>query len=1312
MIKKERIFQNKKTLSLLILFFMIFLILIFINTNIVKSTEELNIEDLETEEFEIEFAEPLFSKHENYDIVMITETSSTTEVGSPMLPIKSISILINNEDIEKIEIISFLEKSIPGTYKIFPTQVPLPIIEEKIKKRREIKFTPPNPTVYKLDTFPKEGLFKKVGISKIRDYYILDILVYPIQYNPKEGKLTFYKKIKFKITYKSPKITEIEKRIHRSKHFDKIVKTHVINPKKADKFYEEIEEIKKFKGKTKITGFANGDGAPLEAFGTPTNCTGLSFWTESEIKYVIITNETFRSEFQRLADWKTKKGVYTKVVNISFITSNCTGTDNQEKLRNFVKDVYSVWSVEWILLGGDTDVIPYRQGRAYSHTITTDLYYADLNGSWDADDDGIYGEVTDNINLYADVFIGRAPINNITEAQTFVNKTLFYEKTPTIGYLEKALLFAEYARLDPLCDCAVLAKFIDTRYISNYSDFTVTGLYESEGNENSTLVIAELNKGYNLAAHGGHAGYTSLCVGTDSMSRDDVSGLTNDKNYSIVYSLGCYPNQFEYDSISERFILNQNGGGIAFIGNTHVGYYSTGVSTVPGCNDGTCMYSGEYMFEFYKSLFEENFTHIGEVLTDSKNAYVGYSGSDWVYRHTQYALNLLGDPEVQIWTKTPQNFSISFYPETITDNLLQLIVNVRNSTGGNIGNATVCLQKGTELYVHNTTDSNGNTTLNLSGLTETGTINVTTTKHNFIPNETTIEAVLEEPVVTLVSPSDNYYTSNISITFNCSATDGINLENISLYHNISGSFVLNQTTNITGTYNSSIFKINATANLAFTWNCLACDNDSNSDWGVNRSIITDTINPSLYLGPPANNTINTTTSYIDFYYNVSDKNIDNCSLIIDDVINITESNPTNNINVQQNLTSHLKPGIYNWNINCTDKANNVNKSEIRNISIVDLTDPIVNLNSPTNNSNISNNVTFNFIVTEDNIDSCMLYGNWTTGWHLNQTLINPSTDTIVNFAPLIIEDNYYIWNVQCNDTSGNSAFNKTNFTFTLDAVAPEVHLISPTNASTWTSSQTVTFTYNVTDANAIHSCSLIIYSNVSLTDTTITKNATQEFIKSLSNRNYYWAVDCIDFANNQNSSETRKLTVSYSPPSGGGGGGGGGTTLTETIIPQPNIFDISSGLTKGAVKKDLKTNDSIKFKIKEKWHKVKIYTIFFDRVELEISSNTFYQTLWINKIKYFDLDKNGQDDLLITLLSIDESESIAKLKFELLKEIIPYTEENISKIEKEILEEKPLQRLRYLWISIFIAVIAAIACYYFYRKHQTKIINMVRRKNI
>ena len=146
------------------------------------------------------------------------------------------------------------------------------------------------------------------------------------------------------------------------------------------------------------------------------------------IEYIIITNEELEKSFQILADWKTRKGVPAKIRTTSSIYAVYPGRDNPEKIRNFIKDCYSISGTIWVLLGGDTDIVPCRQASTLENVVVpTDLYYSDLDRSWDENDNNIFGEVPeDKIDMYADVFVGRAPVNTIEETENFVNKVIRY----------------------------------------------------------------------------------------------------------------------------------------------------------------------------------------------------------------------------------------------------------------------------------------------------------------------------------------------------------------------------------------------------------------------------------------------------------------------------------------------------------------------------------------------------------------------------------------------------------------------------------------------------------------------------------------------------------------------------------------------------------------------------------------------------------------------------------------------------------------------------------------------------------------------
>jgi Peptidase family C25 len=65
-----------------------------------------------------------------------------------------------------------------------------------------------------------------------------------------------------------------------------------------------------------------------------------------------------------------------------------------------------------VLLGGDVQYVPdrkcYLTVEVNTDVIPADLYYADLQYSWNSDGNSHYGEMTDSVDLYHDVYVGRA----------------------------------------------------------------------------------------------------------------------------------------------------------------------------------------------------------------------------------------------------------------------------------------------------------------------------------------------------------------------------------------------------------------------------------------------------------------------------------------------------------------------------------------------------------------------------------------------------------------------------------------------------------------------------------------------------------------------------------------------------------------------------------------------------------------------------------------------------------------------------------------------------------------------------------------
>jgi hypothetical protein len=646
-------------------------------------------------------ADLVFSSSQGFDVVYLKGCDITDQVGEPQLPVKLLQIALPpGSKVEQVVVTKVESQTLPTDYRIFPVQPPRILSS----MNEPIPFVQPKPKVYSLPEEYPGKLVEYTETGFMGGYQLAGILVYPVQYIPDQKKIKFYSHIEFKVRYspggKAPlpamKRSKLAKTLYQG-----ILKRAILNTKNFS-LNLKAEEI------------------------------SFSLLPLGDYEYVIITDTTFVSTFQPLADWKTKKGVPAKIVTTGWIYATYSGYDNAEKVRNFIKDAYQNWGTIWVLLGGDTNIVPARiawamdceYGGASGNEIRCDLYFSDMDGSWDANGNHTYGEVEDSIDMYPDVFVGRASCSTVSKAQALVNKLLTYETNPPMDYQTRMLFCAEILWSDPYTNSGVAKDLVDEKYVPPQFD-PITKLYEALGNESYATVVAAMNEGQNIINHDGHANYSIMGMGNGYLYNSDMDGLYNHPRNSILFSIGCWPAAFDYDCIAEHFINNPNGGGVAFIGNSRYGWGSPG--------NPEYGYSDRYDREFFGALFARDSYHIGATVADMKTFFVPRSQQENVYRWCMYEINLLGEPEMPIWTDLPEYSSVEF-SDTIPEGPSLFTVTVFKANGNlePVPGALVCLMKGEEVYQRGLTDSHGQVDFNISP-SSVGQLYVTVTAHNFMP---------------------------------------------------------------------------------------------------------------------------------------------------------------------------------------------------------------------------------------------------------------------------------------------------------------------------------------------------------------------------------------------------------------------------------------------------------------------------------------------------------------------------------------------------------------------------------------------------
>ncbi len=504
-------------------------------------------------------------------------------------------------------------------------------------------------------------------------------------------------------------------------------------------------------------------------------------------QYVIIAppdwaNNTNLTQF---AEWKTQKGIPTSIFDTDYIYNNVkyNGTDNPEKIRNFLKDAYDKWNIQWVLLAGDTGKIPIRYfwtGSGYN--VPGDYYYAALNGSFDNNGNGRYGEFGE-IDWIPELYVGRLPASTEAQLEDVINKTLTYERdieNITGNWMQTAVfaggeisrsLDIQGWRIKNYISKNIIPPDFNMNFINLFYDY-------NRGYTNLTLnsFNSSINDGcaiVNMCSHGSTS-TVSISESGGSYYTSTVAQISsNGYELPLVFASACSTARLDDagDCIGEAMLKNANGGAISYIGATRTSF---GGDTVDDLSDSFLdALFFEILFQTDEGLFSQR---PGYALYQSKNRYykeVGLLNMAQDYRYRQEFLEyiLLGDPELSIWTNIPKSLNIILPESTpIPGQLMQ--IEVQSDEGVPVDSALVCI-RGTNYYHTYLTDSDGRIRIPAP---QTGSYDITLTKPNFLYNTTVLDVgvTVDQPTTFVIDAPMKVNPGELfTIEVSCSDPQGV-----------------------------------------------------------------------------------------------------------------------------------------------------------------------------------------------------------------------------------------------------------------------------------------------------------------------------------------------------------------------------------------------------------------------------------------------------------------------------------------------------------------------------------------------------------
>jgi hypothetical protein len=670
--------------------------------------------------------------------------------GLPSLPVLPVTVALPVGTLATgLSIVEATYSPVFGRHVIMPNGPAVPLsFDEPIEPIAPDMHVYGRDVSYPFETVELKGSGPMLGIP------VADLNVYPVRWNPADGQIEILSSLIVSIeTAATPEACTILRRSAQSEQRSMdIVRAIAVNPEGV-----------------------SGSGAMI------VDSRDLQYG-----EYVIITHPDYAAAMQELADWKTAKGVPTNIYTTTWIQSQYTAYDLQQEMRAFLIDCRNQ-GVEYVLIVGDDDKVAARDVQlssgGESSLAPCDLYFADNNDTapaadrWDSSGNHIWGEYgVDLMDYHPDFLVGRAPVRSVADAALFNDKVFLYEHVgvSSTDYFETA---PEEMRIGystgylwddggvPVYGSA-LAYLVGAYFPAAWEQ---EGCHEEVAPGNSgAITTAMINAGPHHVMHSSHGAeelmYTSY---GNNWTTSDIMALTNMSGtgtIAIWNSISCLIGAFDTQTCcGDAWVRSPNGGGFGAF-NSRYGWGMLGVEPGTGL-------SNDIVKQFYVEYMQNGIYGLGAAHATSVDQFMPPDDDCWHWCTMEY--NLLGDPEVSMWTLQASDLTVS-HPASVSGTG-SITVTV-NGGSGPLANARVCLQKGNwqtgEVYAVGTTNSSGQVTLYAAPAT-TGSIVVTVWAHNCNPYQGSITVTgvgIEGPegsvaVTSLgsIAPSPAYSSASIGV---------------------------------------------------------------------------------------------------------------------------------------------------------------------------------------------------------------------------------------------------------------------------------------------------------------------------------------------------------------------------------------------------------------------------------------------------------------------------------------------------------------------------------------------------------------------
>ena len=498
------------------------------------------------------------------------------------------------------------------------------------------------------DIVPYYGLFplhviEKDSLQFYRGTTLQQVTIKPVQYDHTNQTLRAYSQIKYKITFvEDSTINGVRKKNRHREKEDRFLSNIAIscNSKNGKNYYNRQD-------------------------------TSNNYCSLDTTSYLIVTTDKYLSTIQKFVEWKKMKGFQV------FVESRINGIWTKESVKETIESYYQNHFIKYILIVGGIEDVP-----AYPLTMKSGV--TDYN----------YGIPSGN-SIIPNVFRGRIPVRTIGELDIVLNKIIQYERTPINDnsfyqtgvncaffqdwapphdYENRCFtMTSENIRNHLVTNCGKIVNRVYTtppgahpKYWNkdSYSDGAAIPEELKEENfawdGNGDSILHYINEGAFYVFHRDHG--DTIQWGEPSFMIEHIDSLNNGRKLPVVFSIDCQTGMYnvsQRECFAEHFLKKENGGCVAIFAATQDSYSGYNDALSLGMFDAiwpNLVPIHRFIGYDSYSMVEQPIYELGQIMDQGLVRMGETYGYNSLKRETWKLFHCFGDPTMQIWTDTPQNF--------------------------------------------------------------------------------------------------------------------------------------------------------------------------------------------------------------------------------------------------------------------------------------------------------------------------------------------------------------------------------------------------------------------------------------------------------------------------------------------------------------------------------------------------------------------------------------------------------------------------------------------------------------------------------